>query len=136
MTRCAFVIDQALPRGLIANTAAILAMTLGKERPDLIGHAVRDADGNCHQGITTIVMPILMSDADNLMELKVRVAAQEASGLGVIGVTETAQRAKSYEAYEFGIGEIRHDELRYLGLCLHGPAKLVRSLTGDLPLMK
>ncbi|TCN34005.1 DUF2000 domain-containing protein [Sinorhizobium americanum] len=136
MTRCAFVIDQTLPRGLMANAAAILAMTLGKERPDLIGHAVHDADGNCHQGITTIVMPMLMSDAGGLMELKVRAAAQETSGLGMIGVTETAQRAKSYEAYELSIGEVRHGDLRYLGLCLHGPAKLVRSLTGDLPLMK
>ncbi|ASY60519.1 DUF2000 domain-containing protein [Sinorhizobium sp. CCBAU 05631] len=136
MTRCAFVIDHGLPRGLIANTAAMLAMTLGKERPDLVGHPVHDADGNRHQGITTIVMPMLMSDAAGLMELKLRAAAQEASGLSVIGVTESAQRAKSYEAYELGIGETRHDDLRYLGLCLHGPAKLVRSLTGDLPLMK
>ena len=136
MTRCAFIIDQALPRGLIANTAGILAMTLGKERPDLIGHAVHDADGNRHQGITTIVMPMLMSDADGLMELRKRAASQEASGLGVIGVTEAAQRAKSYQAYELSIGEMPHEHLRYLGLCLHGPAKLVRSLTGDLPLMK
>ncbi|PDT81122.1 DUF2000 domain-containing protein [Sinorhizobium sp. BJ1] len=136
MTRCAFIIDHTLPRGLIANTAAILAMTLGKERPDLIGHAVHDADGNCHQGITTIVMPILMFNADGLMELRRRAASQETSGLAVIDVTETAQRAKSYQAYEHGIGEMRHDHLRYLGLCLHGPEKLVRSLTGDLPLMK
>lgn len=136
MTRCAFIIDQGMPRGLIANTAAILAMTLGKEQPDLIGHAVLDADGNRHQGITTIVMPILMSDADGLMELRKRAASQETSGIEVIDVTEAAQRAKSYDAYELGIGEMRHEHLRYLGLCLHGPARLVRSLTGDLPLMK
>ncbi|APG87270.1 hypothetical protein SAMCCGM7_pC0064 (plasmid) [Sinorhizobium americanum CCGM7] len=92
MTRCAFVIDQTLPRGLIANAAAILAMTLGKERPDLIGHAVHDADGNCHQGITTIVMPMLMSDAGGLMELRIRAAAQEASGLGMIGRNGAARQ--------------------------------------------
>jgi hypothetical protein len=120
----------------VANTAAILAMTLGSERPDLIGHAVHDADGNRHQGITTIVMPILMSDADGLIDLRRRATAQETAGPGLIDVTEAAQRAKSYQAYELRIGEMRHDQLRYLGLCLHGPEKLVRSLTGDLPLMK
>lgn len=136
MTRCAFVIDQALPRGLIANTAAILAMTLGRDRPELVGHAVHDADGIRHEGITRIVMPVLMADADGLMALKRRAAAHEASGLGLIDVTEAAQRAKDYQAYEIRIGSLRHDDLRYLGLCLHGPAALVRSLTGDLPLLR
>lgn len=136
MTRCAFIIDRTLPQGLIANTAAILAMTLGKERPDLIGHDVRDADGNRHPGITAVVLPILTSDAEGLKALRGRAAEQEAAGLGLIDVTDAAQQAKTYDAYEECIGETRHRELRYLGLCLHGPAALVRSLTGNLPLMK
>jgi len=136
VTRCAFIIDQALPQGLIANTAAILAMTLGKERPDLVGHDVRDADGNRHQGITSIVMPILASDADGIKALRGRAEINESAGLGLIDVTDTAQEAKNYGAYETRIGETRHDDLRYLGLCIYGPAALVRSLTGNLPLMK
>lgn len=136
MTRCAFVIDQSLPRGLIANTAAILAMTLGRDRPDLVEHAVHDADGTRHEGITKIVMPILMSDADGLAGLRGRAASNEPAGLGLVDVTEAAQRAKDYQAYEIRIGRMRCDDLRYLGLCLHGPAALVRSLTGDLPLLR
>lgn len=136
MTRCAFVIDQSLPRGLIANTAAILAMTLGRDRPELVGHAVQDADGVRHEGITRIVMPILTADADRLMTLKRLAGPHAASGLGLIDVTEAAQRAKDYQAYEVRIGSMRHDDLRYLGLCLHGPGALVRSLTGDLPLLR
>ena len=134
--RCAFIIDQSLPLGLIANTAAILAMTLGKIRPDLLGHDVSDADGFRHRGITSIVLPILSSDADGLMALRERAETHAVDGLEVIDVTETAQRAKSYIAYEERIGEMRHDELRYLGLCLFGPAPLVRSLSGNLPLIK
>ena len=45
MTRCAFIIDSALPRGLIANTAAIPAMTLGRAQPDRVGRDVQDAGG-------------------------------------------------------------------------------------------
>ena len=136
MTRCAFIIDPALPRGLIANTAAILAMTLGREQPNLVGRDVHDADGNRHQGITSVVMPILASDADGLKTLRGRAAIHDTAGLGLIDVTNAAQEARDYRTYEARMGATQHDDLRYLGLCLYGPAALLRSLTGNLPLMK
>ena len=136
MTRCAFIIDRALPPGLIANTAAALSMTLGKERPELVGCDLRDADGIGHPGITTIVMPILVSDTDGLRALHRLALEREADGLRVIGMTDIAQRAKSYDDYSRRLAATRQEELRYLGLCLHGPAALVRSLTGSLPLLK
>ncbi|PWC57388.1 hypothetical protein TSH7_25970 [Azospirillum sp. TSH7] len=136
MTRCAFIIDRALPPGLIANTAAALSMTLGKLRPELVGCDLQDADGIGHPGITTIVMPILVSDAEGLRALRRSAAEREADGLGVIGMTDVAQRAKSYDDYRQRLAAARQEELRYLGLCLHGPAALVRSLTGSLPLLK
>ncbi|MCM8738427.1 DUF2000 domain-containing protein [Azospirillum sp. A1-3] len=136
MTRCAFIIDRALPPGLIANTAAALSMTLGKLRPELVGCDLQDADGIGHPGITTIVMPILVSDAEGLRALRRSAAEREADGLGVIGMTDVAQRAKSYDDYRQRLAATRQEELCYLGLCLHGPAALVRSLTGSLPLLK
>ena len=136
VTRCAFIIDRALPPGLIANTAAALSMTLGKLRPELVGCDLQDADGVGHRGITSIVMPILVSDADGLRDLRRTAAEREAEGLGVIGMTDVAQRAKSYDDYRQRLAATRQEELRYLGLCLHGPAALVRSLTGSLPLLK
>jgi hypothetical protein len=136
VTRCAFIIDRALPPGLIANTAAALSMTLGKLRPELVGCDLEDADGVGHPGITTIVMPILVSDADGLRALHRNAAEREGEGLGVIGMTDVAQRAKSYDDYRQRLAATRQEELRYLGLCVHGPAALVRSLTGSLPLLK
>ncbi|AWK88406.1 DUF2000 domain-containing protein [Azospirillum thermophilum] len=136
MTRCAFIIDRSLPPGLIANTAAALSLTLGKLRPDLVGDDLQDADGIGHRGLTTIVMPILVSDADGLRELHHRAAEQGPGGLGVIGMTDIAQRAKTYDDYRSRLAATPQAALRYLGLCLYGPAALVRSLTGSLPLLK
>jgi len=136
VTRCAFIIDQTLPPGLVANTAAVLAATLGAKRPDIVGRDLHDADGNRHPGLTEIVMPILKSDPDGLKALLGRAEAQTDADLGMIGVTDAAQQAKSYGDYAARLSAARRDELRYLGLCLYGPAALVRSLTGNLPLMR
>src|SRR3954470_19357397 len=43
-TRTVVVIDRDLPRGLAANAAAVLALTLGVHRPSLVGPDFDDAD--------------------------------------------------------------------------------------------
>lgn len=42
--KCVMVIDENLPLGLIANTAAIMGITLGKEMPEVAGRNVMDQD--------------------------------------------------------------------------------------------
>lgn len=44
-------VDEAMPRGLAANTAAILGITWGRLRPELVGEDVTDAAGAIHPGI-------------------------------------------------------------------------------------
>ncbi len=34
--KCVMVIDESLPPGIIANTAAIMGITLGKKRPEVV----------------------------------------------------------------------------------------------------
>ena len=41
--KCVIVMDEGLPLGLIANTAAILGITLGKTLPEVVGAAVEAA---------------------------------------------------------------------------------------------
>ena len=53
------VIDENLPLGLIANTAAIMGITLGKEMPEVVGRNVMDQDGYLHPGIIEFPVPIL-----------------------------------------------------------------------------
>ena len=35
--KCVMVIDEHLPLGIIANTAAIMGITLGKKMPEVVG---------------------------------------------------------------------------------------------------
>lgn len=44
--KCVMVIDETLPTGLIANTAGIMGITLGKEMPDTVGPDVTDKTWN------------------------------------------------------------------------------------------
>lgn len=136
MTRSCFIIDPTLPLGLIANTAAILSLSLGAAHPGLIGPTVTDGDGDTHEGITQVVLPILAADADTLRTLRAKAATHRADGLMLVDVTETAQRAKAYQDYADRLSTLTGNDIRYFGIGLHGPAGLVRSLTGHLPLMK
>ena len=40
--KCVMVIDENLPLGIIANTAAIMGITLGKQMPEVVGADVYD----------------------------------------------------------------------------------------------
>lgn len=41
--KCVMVIDENLPLGIIANTAAIMGITLGKKMPEVVGADVYDS---------------------------------------------------------------------------------------------
>jgi hypothetical protein len=50
-TRTVVVLDRELPKGLAANAAAILALTLGVPRPALVGEDFEDAAGGTQLGL-------------------------------------------------------------------------------------
>lgn len=56
--KCVMVIDEDLPLGIIANTAAIMGITLGKQIPEVVGVDVYDRTGNGHLGIIEFPVPI------------------------------------------------------------------------------
>lgn len=57
--KCVMIIDENLPLGIIANTAAIMGITLGREMPEVVGQNVTDQSGNEHLGIITFPVPVL-----------------------------------------------------------------------------
>lgn len=131
--KCVIVIDPELPLGLVANTAAVLAMSLGSKAPHVVGGPVPDASGVVHEGITGLPIPVLKAANGDLAGLCER--AREA-GLYVVDFTHAAQTSKHYADYEARMAAITSEEQRYLGLALYGEDRAVRRLTSSLPLLR
>lgn len=62
--KCVMVINENLPLGIIANTAAIMGITLGKQMPEVVGADVYDRTGNGHLGIIEFPVPILKGNVE------------------------------------------------------------------------
>lgn len=132
--KCVMVLDEELPAGLLANTASVLALTLGRRLDSIIGPDVKDGSGSVHVGITTIPIPILKAKGEVVRDIRMR--AEEADDLLVVDVTDAAQTTKTYEDYTRKIAGVPSEELKYLGVALYGNKKPVNKLTGSLPLLK
>jgi hypothetical protein len=131
--RCVIVVDEALPAGLAANAAAVLALTLGARAPGLRGADIDDADGVRLPGLIDRGLPILTASAVGLAALRSR--AVEA-GVELIGFPRFGQETTDYEAFRAHVARTRTADLAYLGLLVAGPKRAVNRLTGSLPLLR
>lgn len=134
--KCVMVLDQRLPLGVIANTAAILGVTLGKQLPEAVGGDVLDGSGHRHLGIIAFPVPILRADADQLKALREALCDPRYAGLTVADFTDFAQGCRTYEEYTAGLPSVPETDLRYLGLAICGGKKQINQLTGSLPLLR
>lgn len=132
--KCVIVIDESLPLGLIANTAAILGITLGAGLPGLVGADVRDGDGNGHMGIIKFPVPILKASADTLGRLRLALYGSDYADVMTVDFTDTAQSCGTYDEFIDKIGAA--EDLRYFGIAICGARKKVNRLTGSLPLLR
>ena len=123
-----------LPTGLTVNAGALLGISLGRMFPDVVGHDVTDASGVVHPGISTRTVPVLKASAERLAHLTGK--ARATPGVTAVDVTDTAQRARTYDDYARRLADGPTETHRVLGLALHGPGSAIRSLTGDLPLYR
>ena len=131
--RCVIVLDDALPPGLAANAAAVLAVTLGARAPGLLGSDVDDADGTRHPGLIDRGLPILKCAGAGLGALHARAVE---TGVEVIGFPRFGQATTDYEEFRGRLAQTPTAELEYLGLLLSGPKRAVDRLTGSLPLLR
>lgn len=134
--KCIMLLDESLPVGLIANTAAILGITIGRERPDVVGADVTDAGGYQHLGITKVPIPILKGNRETLRILHRRLCSEEYTGLTVVGFTDLAQGCNSYDQFTEQLAERPEETLSYLGIAICGDKKKINRLTGSLPLLR
>lgn len=134
--KCVIVVDESLPVGLIANTAAILGITLGKRFPETVGVDVVDQTGRMHPGIIEFPVPILKGSGELLRVLRQKLYGADFSQVYTVDFSDVAQSCKTYQEFIDKLGAIAEEELRYFGLALCGPKKQINKLTGNLPLLR
>lgn len=130
------VIDAALPLGLIANTAAMLGITIGRRLPQMVGEDVTDASGNTHTGISTYPISMLKGSEELLGELRLRLFSTEFSELTIVDFSDVAQKINVYADFARKTAETPEREHKYYGIALFGDKKKVNRLTGMLPLLR
>ena len=135
-SKCVMVLDENLPLGLLANTAAILGITLGKHMPEAVGADVLDSSGKPHLGIITFPVPILRGDAEQIRAIRETLYGVDYQDVGGVDFSDVAQCCKNYGAYIGNAAQADESEWRYFGLGLCGPKKLVSRLTGSMPLLR
>lgn len=134
--KCVVVLDGDLPLGFLANTAAILGVTLGKELPEVVGPGVRDRSGREHLGIIEFPVPVLRSTPEGIRALRERLYEPGFQELTAVDFSDVAQSCKTYEEFMERMGEVPEGNLRYFGLAVCGARKQVDRLTGSLPLLR
>lgn len=134
--KCVMVIDHALPLGLIANTAAMLGISIGKLHPEMVGEDVTDATGRVHAGISIYPISMLKGDEVLLKELRNRLFETEFSGLTAVDFSDVAQKINVYADFVQKASETQERDHSYYGIALFGDKKKINRLTGMLPLLK
>ena len=134
--KCVIILDETLPAGLLANTAAILGITIGKVRPDIVGPDIEDHSGKVHRCITALPIPILRGNPAMIKELLARLYEPEFDQVAVVDFSQLAQTCNHYSEYMEKLALNDMTDLTYIGIGLCGPKKKINKLTGGIPLLR
>lgn len=134
--KCVMVLDEALPAGVLANTAGILGITLGKHLPEAVGADVADRDGRVHLGIIAFPVPVLKADGERIREIRRQLWEPEYGDVLAVDFSDVAQGCNVYEVFMQRAAQVEEARFHYLGIGICGPKKLVNRLTGNLPLLR
>ncbi len=134
--KCVIVLDEALPKGVLANVAAILGVSTGAELPQLVGEDVKDGAGNMHSGIIRFPIPVLRGDAATLCSLRRKLYEPQFAELQVIDFSDLAQSCRTYDEFISRMSAQPESSLKYVGLAITGNKKMINRLTGSLPLLR
>ena len=126
------IVAENLPIGLKANFAAVLGMSLGQLRPDLVGADTPTQDGIALAGITTVALPILGAPTADLPAL-----FDAAAGLPLrLAYMHAAFEARDYADYTARISAAPLAGHAPQAIMLAGTRKTVDRICGRLPLLR
>lgn len=134
--KCVIIIDSELPIGIMANTSAILGVTLGKLIPEQVGADVKDASGQTHLGIVSIPVTMLGGDRALLKDLRSRLYGSEFDDLVVADFSDVAQGCNIYSEYAAKAAVTTEQDHKYFGIAIYGSKKKVNKLTGSMALLR
>lgn len=134
--KCVMVLDEELPLGMLANTAGIMGITLGKHLPETVGPDVCDKSGRMHLGIIEFPVPVLKASKERIRMIREQLYQPAFSELIAVDFSDVAQRCNVYEEYIKTAASVEEEEYRYFGVGICGDKKLVNKLTGNLPLLR
>ena len=134
--KCVMVIDENLPLGIIANTAAIMGITLGKKMPEVVGADVYDGTGNEHSGIIEFPIPVLKGNTDSIKTIREKLYEPDFSDLTVVDFSDLAQGCRNYDEFTEKMKEVSEIDLNYFGIAICGTKKKVNKLTGSMALLR
>lgn len=135
-TKCVIVVDESLPIGILANTTAILGITLGRQVPECVGQDVQDASGQVHKGIITIPVPILKGNIEILKSLRKKLYTNDFNDMVVVDFSDVAQCCNIYDEYMLKANSTEETDHTYLGIAIYGNKKKINKLTGSMPLLR
>lgn len=94
--KCVMVIEESLPLGVIANTAAIMGITLGKHMPEAAGDDVTGQSGREHLGIIEFPVPILRRSPEAIRQMREKLYQLEFQDLTGVDFSDLARGCKTY----------------------------------------
>jgi hypothetical protein len=134
--KCVMIINEKLPRGLIANTSAVLALSIGDKIKGIVGEDVTDQDGQLHRGITQLSIPLLKGDSDSIRAIRSRLLENGSEDIFFVDFCDVAQKSRTYDEYRSKLNRTPADQLNYLGIAIYGPVEKVNRLTGSIGLLR
>lgn len=134
--KCVMVLNEELPMGILANTAGIMGITLGKYIPETVGVTVLDKSQHPHLGIITTPVPILKTTQDKIKQIRQQLYLPDFKELIVVDFSDVAQSCNVYDEYIEKASQTLEDDFTYFGIAIYGNKKLVNKLTGSLPLLR
>lgn len=134
--KCVMIVNENLPRGIIANTTAALGISIASLQDVMTGKKLVDRNGRIHESITNLPIPILALPANDVKVLYDNLLELNDEDLKVIGFNDVAQNSHHYEEYEARLLQTAKDNINYLGICIYGPKKKINRLTGSMKMLR